>query len=380
MAQPVIGIVGGGQLAGLLAVAAKDQGLTVLALDPDAHCPAVIMGATHFPGHRHNAADILKLAEAVDVLTVDLEDVNVEALGQAESNGSNVIPRPATLKLLTNKLRQKQLYAEAGLPTSPFTEYNGDLETLGTHGWPAVQKAAEGGYDGRGVAILQHPDDLDKRLQAPGFVEAFVADATELSVMVARHPFGSIATWDAVEMAFNSEGNMLDELIAPARLDTMLREEAQALAIKAVEAFDGVGIFGVELFLTPEKKLLINEIAPRTHNSGHYTVDACRTSQFQQQINILTNRRLEDTAQEKAAVMFNLLGEPGFEGDTVVEGLESLLETDGVHPYLYGKTKCFPLRKMGHVTVVAESIGEARQLADQARQTIVVRGNQRTEK
>lgn len=373
-----IGIVGGGQLAGLLAEEVNRQNGQLYALDPDANCPAVSMGAIHVEGHRHSADDIQKLAAQVDVVTVDLEDVNVDALAQLSASGVPVIPDPKTLKLMTNKLHQKEVFASHNLPTSAFTSYDGeDPGELGCHGWPAVQKAAEGGYDGRGVAILHTPADADSRLRTAGFIEAFVPDALELSVMVARDALGHMTTWPTTEMEFDDRGNLLAYLIAPARVKDSVAEDARDLATRAIEAFNGVGVFGVELFLTPEGDLMINEIAPRTHNSGHYTIDACETSQFKQQYNILTGRALEPTTQSSPAVMFNVLGDPGYEGDTVVEGLQQLLETPGVHPYLYGKNRCFPLRKMGHVTVVADTMEEAQRLADEAKTRIVVRGDKR---
>ncbi len=379
--KPKIGIVGGGQLAGLLAEEVHQQSGELFSLDPDPECPAVLMGATHVTGDRHSAEDIRKLAELVDVITVDLEDVNVNALAELSSEGIPVIPDPKTLRLLTNKLHQKEIFQQNDLPTSPFTAYDGiDPQTLGCQGWPAVQKSAEGGYDGRGVAIIKGPQDAEQRLRVPGFIEAYVPEALELSVMVARDALGHVTTWATTEMEFDDRGNLLAYLIAPARIAEETADAACTLAKKAIEALNGIGIFGVELFLTKDGQLLINEIAPRTHNSGHYTIDACETSQFRQQYNILTGQALQETTQRTPAVMFNLLGDMDYEGDTVVEGLEQLLETSGVHPYLYGKKSCFPLRKMGHVTVVAESLDEAQKLADTAKEQIIVRGDKRIEK
>ena len=378
MTETRIGIVGGGQLAGLLAEEVVRLGGRVYSLDPDPECPAVQMGAIHVSGDRHSEDDIATLAGLVDVITVDLEDVNVEALAKLSEDGIPVIPDPKTLAQLTNKLFQKEVFRANNLPTSPFTPYDGEgADGLASQGWPAVQKAAEGGYDGRGVAIIKGPEDAEKRLRVPGFVEASVHGAMELSVMVARDALGHVKTWDTTEMEFDNRGNLLAYLIAPARIPVETAEKARDLATRAIEAFSGVGIFGVELFLTPDGELLINEIAPRTHNSGHYTIDACVTSQYRQQFNILTGSPLEETTQHSASVMFNLLGEAGFEGKTVIEGLDALLETPGVHPYLYGKKSCFPLRKMGHVTVVANSLEEAQALADKAKTQIVIRGDTR---
>lgn len=374
-----IGVIGGGQLAGLLAAEVNQQGDRCYSLDPDPQSPAVRMGAISVIGDRHSAADIAKLAALVDVVTLDLEDVNVDALADLESQGVSVIPGSATLRSLTNKLVQKQTLVKAGIPTSPFVEFDGDdLSVFSTFGWPAVQKAATGGYDGRGVAIINSPADLDKRLGSPGFIEQFVPDVVELSVMVARTHDGSLCVWDPVEMQFDKRGNLLAYLLAPARISDAVADLARKFAGETIEAFAGVGIFGVEMFLTTGGELLINEVAPRTHNSGHYTLDACVTSQFRQQYNILKGQKLTETTQQKPAIMFNVLGEPGYEGDTVVEGLQSLVEYDGVHPYLYGKETCFPLRKMGHVTVTADSLEAAIETGNTMKSMIVVRGKKRT--
>lgn len=369
-----IGIIGGGQLAGLLAAEVNRQGAVCYSLDPDAASPAVGMGARGIVGHRHSADDIRRLAEQTDIVTVDLEDINVDALAALEAEGVTVFPRPATLRNLTNKLTQKQTLEAAGLPTSQFLEVDGSSGDLSQLGWPVVQKAATGGYDGRGVVVLKGPQDLAGRLQVPGFIEAFVPNMTELAVMVARDRHGHVVTWQPVEMEFDPVGNLLTYLLAPARVEAAVAEQAQALACAAVEAFDGVGIFGVEMFLTAGGDLLINEIAPRTHNSGHYTIDACETSQFLALYQILADQPLGDTRQHQAAAMYNVLGEPGYEGETVVEGLDTLAAMDGVHAYLYGKQNCFGLRKMGHVTVTADTLQAAISIADQAKPILKVRG------
>jgi len=370
-----IGIIGGGQLAGLLAAEVNRQGAACYSLDPDANSPAVGMGAVSVVGHRHSADDIRQLAGQTDILTVDLEDINVEALAALEAEGVTVFPRPTTLRNLTNKLTQKQTLVSAGLPTSQFVEVDGAEGDLSQLGWPVVQKAATGGYDGRGVVILKGPQDLDGRLQVPGFIEAFVPDMTELAVMVARDRHGQAVTWQPVEMEFDPVGNLLTYLLAPARVEPSVADRAQELARAAIGAFDGIGVFGVEMFLTADGELLINEIAPRTHNSGHYTIDACVTSQFKALYQILADQPLGDTHQDQAAAMYNVLGEPGYEGETVVEGLDTLEEIEGVHAYLYGKQSCFALRKMGHVTVTADTLDTAISIADQAKHILKVRGS-----
>lgn len=380
MSRFKVGIVGGGQLAGMLAETLARHDVDCLSLDPDVDSPAVGMGALGVIGDRKSATDIAKLAELADVVTVDLEDVNVDALAVAEASGRRVIPPSGCLQLLTDKLLQKETLVKAGLPTATFVRCDGSAEfDYGQLGWPVVQKAARGGYDGRGVVILDKDNAHDDRLPVGGYIEAYVPDAIELAAMVAREPSGRTTVWNTVEMEFDPDNNLLTYLIAPARCDEAVNKAAQSLAKDAVNAFEGVGLFGVEFFLTPDGDLLINEIAPRTHNSGHFTMDACRTSQFEAQYQILTDQPVGDPAQERAAVMFNVLGKAGFEGDTVVEGLDILSDTDNVFPHLYGKKRCFPFRKMGHVTVVGNTVAEAQALAEKMHSVIIVRGQDEIE-
>lgn len=375
MATVRVGIIGGGQLAGLLARELAQHQVPCYSLDPDPNSPAVGMGALSVPGDRKNNADITALAKITDVVTVDLEDVSVAALSEVESAGLRVVPSVASLRLLTDKLQQKITLQKAGLPTSQFIECDGTDEfDYGQLGWPAVQKAARGGYDGRGVAIIKNEDRIDEHLPVAGYIEAYVPRATELAVMVAREPSGRTTVWNTVEMEFDPENNLLTYLIAPARCSKEINAAAQEIARQTIEAFNGVGIFGVELFLTQDNELLINEIAPRTHNSGHYTLDACETSQFTAQYQVLTGQSVGDPMQTHPAVMFNVLGEPGFAGDTIVEGLVDLEKADGVFPHIYGKKHCFPFRKMGHVTVIGDTMAQALERADLMRDRILVRG------
>lgn len=315
------------------------------------------------------------LAEVSDIITVDLEAVNVDALARIAQAGTDVIPSPALLTRMTDKLEQKRAMQAAGVPTSPFVAFDGkDRSVVDRFGWPAVNKAARGGYDGRGVVVIGGPEDVDELLPVPGFIEAYVEHDMEIAVMVARDRDGRTQCWPAVEMVFNRAGNLLDSLVAPARITGARHDAARTLATRAIEAFDGTGIFGVEMFLTPQGELLVNEISPRTHNSGHYTMDACDVSQFAQQYRILNNEPIVAPRSTAAAVMFNLLGEPGYAGETVVEGEEALARMAGVHTYIYGKETCFPLRKMGHVTVTAPTVDEALAIMDAARPLITIRG------
>ncbi len=349
-------------------------------VDPEPRCPAALKGAEVIAKPMHDEQALTELASKSDVITVDLEAVNVEALAAIAAAGTPVIPDPTVLKQMTNKLTQKQVMLDQGIATSPFHPFDGsDLTRLGHLGWPVVNKAASGGYDGRGVAIIESEADAGKVLPVPGFIEAYVEHQMEIAVMVARDA-DRTTTWAPVEMVFNQAGNLLDQLVAPARISTDLGRQAEALARRAIEAFNGIGIFGVEMFLTNEEELLVNEISPRTHNSGHYTMDVCAPSQFEQQYRLLIGEPLLEPTMTGSAVMFNLLGATGYQGETVIEGLDDLVCLDSVHPYIYGKHQCFPLRKMGHVTVTGDSVDQALGLAETARSLINIRGAEAIER
>lgn len=351
-----------------------------MVLDPDPDCPAALRGARHLPGKMTDGEAIFALAERADILTVEVENVALPALTQLAEEGRDIIPSPKTLGFLINKLTQKQLLQKKGIAGSPFQPMPApSAEAVRQFGLPCVQKAARGGYDGRGVLLLREEADLHQLLPHPGFVERLVAPRMELSVMVARDRQGKTLSWQPTEMVFHEDGNLLDYLIAPARISQHLAADAGALAEKAVAAIEGTGIFGVEMFWqkeNTENPLLINEIAPRTHNSGHYTIEACTTSQFAQQYRILLGEPLGETSRQQAAVMFNLLGEPGFQGETCVEMDDRLDEMEAASVCIYGKKTCFPLRKMGHVTLLAETSAAALKKAEQVRPWIRIRGRE----
>ena len=378
-----IGIIGGGQLAAMLvrairqANASADTETQIFVLDSDPNCPAALVGGVHVPGSPSSGEGYDHLAALADVLTIDLENVSVEHLSMLQSDGHAVVPDPGLLARVTDKLQQKRWYAELGLPTADFQAHPAEEDISGdAFGFPVVQKAARGGYDGRGVFVLRAAQDNVDRLKVDGFLERYIERSMEISVMVASDGRGATAAYEPVEMVFRESGNVLDYLVAPARLEANLRAEARLLAVSAIEKMQGKGIFGVEMFLTPKGELLINEISPRTHNSGHYTTEACQTSQFVQQLNILSGKPLGSTDQLQPAVMFNLLGAEGFDGDTVVEGADQAKNDPSVWVHLYGKTRCFPGRKMGHVTVVAATVDEALEKVDTIRPHLNVRGAQ----
>lgn len=370
-----IGIIGGGQLAAMLVEADQDHQHTFYVLDPDPDCPAVRTGARHVPGNPATGENFASLAAQVDIVSIDLENVCVDTLTEIHDSGVKVLPPVSLLARVTNKLEQKKWLQELQLPTAPFAIHDGSQPIdPSPFGFPVVQKAARGGYDGRGVAVLRSPEDNANRLQVAGFVEQYITHSMELSVIVVASGSDDTRAYDPVEMLFRSDGNVLDYLIAPARIDATLQDQARQLASTAIRSMGGIGVFGVEMFLTPDNALLINEISPRTHNSGHYTREACKVSQFDQQLRILTGQPLAALEQYSPAVMFNLLGEAGFSGDPKLEDSCSDAEKQGVYIHLYGKKHCFPGRKMGHVTVLAKTVADALERASNIKQKIIVRG------
>lgn len=375
-----IGIIGGGQLAAMLVRVDQERLHHFLILDPSPECPAVQAGGEHVPGNPVNGEGFSQLAALSDVVTVDLENVCIETLSRVAEEGTTVLPQIELLSTIVNKFDQKQLLQELAIPTADFAAHDGLLPVLESpFGFPVVQKASRGGYDGRGVQVLKSVDDNAKRLQVSGYLERYIERKMELAVIVAANGQGEVRAYQPVEMQFHEEGNVLDFLIAPARIESDLAQSARELAISTISAMQGVGIYGVEMFLTHDNQLLINEISPRTHNSGHFTTEACETSQFEQQLRILSNQPLGEVEQKAAAVMFNILGEEGFEGVTQVKQSDELENYEGVSVHLYGKTQCFPGRKMGHVTVLNQDIESAIKTAAEIKGKVIVRGEDRIE-
>jgi 5-(carboxyamino)imidazole ribonucleotide synthase len=370
-----IGIIGGGQLGRMMVRAAKKLGCTCCVLDPQPNSPAGQLSGHQIVGNYHDPAALRELVEACDVTTFDLEDIDTAVLAALADEGHRIFPSPALLAGVQDKLRQKQVLAAAGIATAPFDQMeHPDPAQCARFGYPLVQKARRGGYDGRGVQVMRGPPDFDRHLPVKSLIERFVDADKELAVMIARGQDGDVRCYPPVEMCFRGEQNILDMLLAPARIDRATAEAAQALAVRTVEALDGVGIFGVELFLTTDGELLVNEIAPRTHNSGHYTIEACLTDQFEQHLRAITGLPLGSTELLCPAAMINLLGAEGHSGRPVIRGLRAALAIPGVSVHIYGKTASRPHRKMGHVTVLDRDIVMARGKAEQVRDLIEISG------
>ena len=374
-----ITILGGGQLGKMLCLAASPLDIPIYVLDEKSDFPAAKLCEKFIEGNFKDFNDVYNAGNQADIITIEIEHVNTAALHQLQKEGKTVHPAPEKLDIIKDKGLQKLFYIEHNLPTSNFALFDDEKairEGLknGQIKFPFVQKTREAGYDGKGVAVIKNAADLEKKLlEGASLIEELVEIEKELAVVVCRNENGEVAAYDAVEMEFNPDANLVEFLFAPANISNIIAAEAEELAIKVIEAFEICGLLAVELFLTKDNTLLINEVAPRPHNSGHHTIDAAETSQFEQHLRGIMNFPLGSTRLKSPAVMLNLLGEPDFVGDVHYEGLEQCLATEGVHVHLYGKKQTKPFRKMGHVTVTADTLEAAKKKADFVRNNLKVK-------
>lgn len=368
-----LGIIGGGQLAKMMALKARAMGFHISILDPSPHAPAALLADRHVLGGYHDPRKLRELVDACDITTFDLENIDAETLIALEKEGHRISPSPRTLEIIQDKLHQKQTLADKGIPVPRFVQADQvDEESTAAFGFPLVQKLRKGGYDGRGVAVLSGPEALPQKLEGPSMLEELIDIDKELAVMVARTRSGQIKCHPLVEMVFDPAANICDVVMAPALVDKEQEEKALDIASSAIDALDGVGIFGVELFLTKDGQILLNEIAPRTHNSGHYTIEACITDQFEQHLRAIMDLPLGATDLLIPAVMVNLLGAPGEKGVPEIKGMRKAMDIPGLSFHLYGKAETRPFRKMGHFTIIDRDVHQARAKAQEARRLLQV--------
>lgn len=373
-----VGILGGGQLGKMLGLAAANWHLPLYFLDDSRSFPAGGVAEGFVEGNFNNYEDVLAFGADKDVLSIEIEHVNTRALETLQAKGVTVHPHPEALDLIKDKGLQKLFYQEHGLPSAPFELFEDEQAVrhavqTGRWQYPFVQKSRTAGYDGKGVSIIRNESDLHhKLLSGSCLLEARVDIQKELAVIVARNSNGEIAAFPVVEMDFNPEANLVEFLICPARIDPAIEKAAIELSKRCIETFGICGLLAVELFLTPDQQILINEVAPRPHNSGHHTIDSCYTSQFEQHLRGILNLPLGSTAMKCPSVMVNLLGAEGFSGPTRYVGLEDCLALPGVKLHFYGKSSTKPYRKMGHATVLAENIDEAVRIAKLVQQKLSI--------
>lgn len=372
-----LGILGGGQLGKMMLYNTRKFDINTSVLDPNNEAPSRL-ACNHFvQGDLMDFETVFNFGKKVDTLTIEIENVNVEALKALEIKGVRVYPDSNTLATIQNKAEQKRFYTKHQLPTAAFKAYN-NKSTLekavseNVQSLPFVWKSARFGYDGNGVKIIRKHSDLDQLPNGECIAEDLIPFKNELAVIVARNPKGEIKSYPVVEMEFHPEANQVEYVLCPARIPESVAKKATDVALKTAAAFKHVGLLAVEMFLTQNDDILINEVAPRPHNSGHQTIEASQTSQFEQHLRAILNLPLGSTKNKACGVMVNLVGAEGHQGAVVYKNIEAIMALEGVTPHIYGKKMTRPFRKMGHVTIVNSSIEKAREIAQKVKESIKV--------
>ncbi|WP_438989243.1 5-(carboxyamino)imidazole ribonucleotide synthase [Polaribacter sp.] len=372
-----LGILGGGQLGRMLLAETQKLDIYTTILDSSTNAPCAEICNKFVVGNLLDFDAVYNFGKTVDVLTIEIENVNLDALDKLEEEGLTIYPKPKDLRVIQSKARQKNFYIDNQIPTADFSHY-AYLEEL-KHSYenniidfPFVWKAARFGYDGNGVKIVRNIEDLESLPNVECITEKLIPFKNELAVIVARNAYGETNTYPVVEMEFHPEANQVEYVICPARIDFKVAEKAREIALKVVSKLDFVGLLAVEMFQTKKDDILVNEVAPRPHNSGHYSIEASYTNQFEQHLRSILNLPLGNTESKVAGIMVNLVGEEGFSGDVVYEKIEDILKIEGVTPHIYGKKETRPFRKMGHVTIVNKDIDKAREIAQKVKETIKV--------
>lgn len=375
-----LGILGGGQLGKMLLTETRKLDIQTYVLDSSKEAPCQFGATKFFLGSLMDYDTVYQFGKIVDLLTIEIENVNLDALDALEEEGLKIYPSPKTLRLIQNKGRQKDFYVDNDIPTSKHQRFVGinelkkalekdELE------FPFVWKSAQFGYDGNGVKIVRSTIDLVGLPEVECIAEEMVPFKNELAVIVSRSVSGEVKTYPVVEMEFHPEANQVEYTICPARVSEKVAKKAQKIALQVSEAFNHVGLLAVEMFQTEDDEILVNEVAPRPHNSGHYSIEASYTSQFEQHIRSILNLPLGSTDSKVAGIMVNLVGAEGFSGPVIYENIEEIMKIPGVTPHIYGKRETRPFRKMGHVTIVNEDMTEARRIAEKVKNSIRVISN-----
>jgi len=372
-----LGILGGGQLGKMMLYETRKFDITTHVLDSSLEAPCRI-ACDHFTqGDLMDYDTVYAFGKKVDILTFEIEGVNIEALEALEKEGKKVYPSSKTLRKIQDKGVQKKFYDTHKIPTAPFSVFetialvkkavaSGELKL------PFVWKSCTGGYDGKGVQVIKNSQTLDVLPDCPCITEDLVAFKNELAVIVVRNPSAQVKTYPVVEMEFHPQANQVEYVICPARIDDKVAAKARSIAIQVSKSFEHVGLLAVEMFQTNDDQIIVNEVAPRPHNSGHYSIEASYTNQFEQHIRAILDLPLGNTASKVGGIMVNLVGEQNHTGDVAYQNIEEIMAMDGVTPHIYGKKQTRPFRKMGHVTIVNENIDTAREIAQQVKQRIKV--------
>ncbi|WP_159950052.1 5-(carboxyamino)imidazole ribonucleotide synthase [Polaribacter septentrionalilitoris] len=372
-----LGVLGGGQLGRMLLAETQKFDIHTSILDSNKNAPCAEICNKFVVGDLLDFDAVYNFGKTVDLLTIEIENVNLDALDKLEDEGLTIYPKPKDLRIIQSKARQKNFYVDHQIPTAEFLHYAYKEELKHSVendiiDFPFVWKAARFGYDGNGVKIVRNTDDLNSLPNVECITEKLIPFKNELAVIVARNDDGETTTYPVVEMEFHPEANQVEYVICPARINSQVAEKARAVALNVVKELDFIGLLAVEMFQTVDDKILVNEVAPRPHNSGHYSIEASYTNQFEQHLRSILNLPLGNTDSKVAGIMVNLVGAEGFSGDVVYENLNDILKIDGVTPHIYGKKETRPFRKMGHVTIVNSDIDTARKVAQQVKETIKV--------
>ncbi len=372
--KKVIGVLGGGQLGRMLHQSAINLNLNLRMMDPDENAPCALLIDDFTVGDLEDFDTVYEFGKSCDIVTIEIEKVNTDALKKLQSEGVQVYPEPDVIAMIQDKRIQKQFYKDNNIPTADFvlTENLADLKNH-IDKLPAVHKVGRGGYDGRGVQIIRTKTDLKKGFDAPSLLEKLVPFKKELAVIVARNREGEIKAFPPVEMVFHPEHNLVEYLLSPALLAPEIENEAKRIAEDIIDKLKMTGILAVEMFLTKDSQILVNEIAPRAHNSGHQSIEGNFTSQYDQMIRAILNLPLGDTGTKISSAMVNVLGEDGFTGEAKYEGMEEVLKIPGAHVHLYGKKLTKPFRKMGHVTITDPSLSSLRSKIEIIKNTLKVK-------
>lgn len=372
-----IGILGGGQLGKMLLYDTRKWDIKTKVLDNNPNAPAKLSCDEFHVGDLMDYQTVLNFAKNIDVLTIEIENVNVKALEEIEKKGVKVYPQPNVLAIIQNKLKQKKFYKENKIPTAPFREFKSikSIKEEIIHGnicFPFVWKSNSMGYDGFGVKIIKSNRDIEELNDTPGFIEDLIEIKKELSVIICRNAKGEIKNFPVVEMIFNNDSNQVEYIISPARINNEISRKAISIALKLSKLYNHVGIMAIELFLTSDNEILINEVAPRPHNSGHFSIEMSYTSQFEQHIRAILGLPLGEAKNKISGVMVNLVGEKQNNGPVKFSNIDQIMTIEGVTPHIYGKKETRPNRKMGHVTIVNEKIENAIKIAKKVKETIKV--------
>jgi 5-(carboxyamino)imidazole ribonucleotide synthase len=368
-----VGILGGGQLGRMLLQAAANYTVETFVLENDSNCPAAHLCHHFILGDITDYTTVYNFGKQVDALTIEIESVNVAALEQLEAEGIQIYPSPNAIKIIKNKINQKEFYSLHQIPTAPFVITNELREVFQhKHFLPAVHKVGEGGYDGRGVQIIRSEEEIELGFNQPAVLEKMIAIEKEIAIIVARNKKGETAVYTPVEMIFNPVLNILEYQIAPARITRDLLWKAEAIAIKVVQKLNSAGLFAIEFLIDQQQEIWVNETAPRVHNSGHHTIEASYCSQYDMLWRIILGYPLGNTKLICPSAMMNIIGEPNYIGKPIYEGLPEVLKIDQAFIHLYGKHTTKPGRKMGHVTLLAKDEGEILYQAHKIKQLLKV--------